>query len=140
MVERAFRMHCSGYKTCPKFTQARQLILILSSGQELLKEGKKCVGAWSFPPALPTNFFFFCGVWGGDGEWDKEKKSRLGKISRHPHALFQDQRKTRGFSLELVDTFSPSDYTRPHQHLTHGYRAHGSAIYKHHPGIPETLM
>lgn len=56
------------------------------------------------------------------------------------HMLIFSAKEVRGFSSELIEAYSPSDYTWSHQHLTRGYCEHGSAIYKHHPRIPEALV
>lgn len=56
------------------------------------------------------------------------------------HMLICSAKEVRGFSFELVEAYSPSDYTWSYQHLTRGCREHGSAIYKHYPRIPEALM
>ena len=109
-------------------------------GQELLKEEKKCDGDWSCPPVLPTALFFFFFLFARGRGWREREKTSLINNSLTLTCSFFRAKEIGGFSLELVDTFSPCDYTRSHQHLPRGFRAHGSAIYKHHPGIPETLM
>lgn len=81
---------------------------------------------------------------GGRGEEKKKGEKNEKEITLRDNSLtgicsFLELKKWE-VSLERVDAFSPSDYTRSHQHLTRGCGEHGSAIYKHHPRIPETLM
>ena len=86
-----------------------------------------------------AHYFFFFPPRGLGLEGEK-KITSLRNNSLTLTCSFFRAREIGGFSLEPVDTFSPCDYTRSHQHLTRGFRAHGSAIYKHHPGIPETYV
>lgn len=74
-----------------------------------------------------SHWFINFGGWEeGEGRLKKKKKISFRNNSLTPPCTFWGAKKIGGFSLELVDTSSPSHYTRSHQHLTRGYCAHGS--------------